>query len=214
MGDRRGADDDAGRIPDGRDAEQDVDRGPVLAQAHGLGICARPRRARICSSSVGQLVLTVGRRQQGDGLADDLLGRVAVDALGAPVPGDDGAVEVLLMIASSADSTMRGQARVRLFRASLLGDVAVGAAPPEVGAVLAERRLTQVLDDALLAGRRDDAEAQAILSAGGRLREASKCSRSLARSSGWVMASSKPGSARNSSAAWPVMRSHAGDTYT
>ena len=86
--------DAAVRVPDGRHRERDVYERPVLAQAHRL-VVLDALAGPDARQDEGLLVLVVGGDEDGHGLADDLVGRVAEDALGPAVPARDDGVERL-----------------------------------------------------------------------------------------------------------------------
>jgi hypothetical protein len=93
-GDLRGADDAPVGGPDGRDRQRDVYERAVLAAADGLVVL--DALARADAREDGRLLVDVVFGEEGgDGLADDLLGRVAEDALGPLVPTGDDAFERL-----------------------------------------------------------------------------------------------------------------------
>ena len=92
--DFRGADNDAFCIPHRRDRQRNVDQRAVLAPPHGF-IVLNAFTAPDARKDRRFLVLQMRRNQDGDGLADDLVGGVAEHALGALVPGADDAIEVL-----------------------------------------------------------------------------------------------------------------------
>ena len=87
-------DDRPGLVADGRDADRDVEARAVLAHAHRLVVvdafaAAQPRH------DGRQFVRAVRRDDQRDRLADRLGRRVAIEALGGPVPAGDRALEGL-----------------------------------------------------------------------------------------------------------------------
>jgi len=92
--DLRRADDLAARPADGRDRERDVDARPVLADADGL-VVLDALAADEAREDGRLLVGVVFGDEDGDGPADDLVGRVAEDVLGRAVPARDAAVERL-----------------------------------------------------------------------------------------------------------------------
>src|SRR5206468_5973992 len=79
------ADDVARRPPDRREAERDVDRRPVLAQAHGF-----EPFDRLAAGDPGQIVpamlAAVLRDNDRSGLSDRLVRRIAVEALCRRIP--------------------------------------------------------------------------------------------------------------------------------
>ena len=92
--DFRGADNDAFCIPHRRDRQRNVDQRAVLAPPHGF-IVIDAFTASDAPKDRRFLLLQVRRDQDGDGLADDLVGGVAEHALGALVPAVDDAIKVL-----------------------------------------------------------------------------------------------------------------------
>src|SRR6185437_8752720 len=93
-GDFRGADDAPFRFPDRRQGQRDVYLRAVLALANGL-IVLNAVASPNALENAGFLVLPLGGDQDQHGLADDFLGSIAEQALGAPVPARDDTVEIL-----------------------------------------------------------------------------------------------------------------------
>ena len=92
--DLRGPDDLALGVADGRDGERDVDDGAVLPPPPRL-VVVHLLAAADPLQDPRHVLDQLGRHEHGDVLADDLLGGVAEDPLGPPVPARDDAVEVL-----------------------------------------------------------------------------------------------------------------------
>ncbi len=93
-GDLRGADDPAVGRADGRDRERDIDPGAVLAQA--LRFVARHALALLDALDDEPLLPhALGRQEHRDGSADDFVGGVSEEALGAGAPDANDAVEGL-----------------------------------------------------------------------------------------------------------------------
>src|ERR1700680_429916 len=121
-GDLRGADDDAVRVLDRRDAERNRDPAAVLALADRL-VVIKAVAVLNAIEDFRFLVVELRRNQDGDRLADDLFGRVAEQVFGGVVPADDDAVEGLAddRVAGRFDDA--GQLLARLHGTALLGNV-------------------------------------------------------------------------------------------
>ena len=93
-GDFRRPDDPAVRVPDRRDGDENFDQASVLAPSHGVvGLDALA--APDAFQDAGLFVLPIGRNEESDPLADDLVRRIAEDSLGGLVPAGDDAIDVV-----------------------------------------------------------------------------------------------------------------------
>ena len=81
-------------VPDGRDGERDVDDRAVLPPPPRL-VVVDLLAAADPVQDLRHVLDELGRHEHRDVPADDLLGRVAEDSLGPPVPARDDAVERL-----------------------------------------------------------------------------------------------------------------------
>ena len=93
-GDRRGTDDLARRVTNRRDRERDRESLTVAADALGLEVLDRLAPCE-AAQDLRDLGMAIGRREARDLGPDDVVGRVAVHALGRRVPAQDRAVEGL-----------------------------------------------------------------------------------------------------------------------
>ena len=149
-GDRRRAHDCAVAVADRRERQRHLDLGPVLALTDRLEVvdlvaCPDPVQQLRC------LVVEPGGDENRHRLADDLIGGVAEEALGAAIPGQDRSVEVL-----ADDGIVGGLDHGPVHRSIVVGPAALGDVPdgardaqPLVGAEGAEgdfdRELAAVL---------------------------------------------------------------------
>jgi hypothetical protein len=89
----RRADDVAGLVAHRRNRERNVDPATVLPHANGLEV-VDPLAGSDAGEDVRFFVLALGRNEDVDRLADQLVGRIAEDPLGRGIAGLDDAVEV------------------------------------------------------------------------------------------------------------------------
>ena len=131
-GDGRGAGDPPGRVPGGRHGERHVAGGAVLAEADGLELLD-PLPGGDGGQQLVGFGLAVVRGEDVHRQADRLLGGVAVDALGAPVPADDRPVEGLGGDGVVGRLDHGGEQRPGLLGPLPFGDVADGGGEQHAG---------------------------------------------------------------------------------
>src|SRR5262245_7371657 len=101
-GDLGGADDPAGRVPERRHGQRDIEQAAILAHPHRLvGFDALAAPGALENPQL--FVVAVRRDDDLNGLADDFTRLIAKEPFGRAVPTQDGAIEVL-----ADDRVLRG----------------------------------------------------------------------------------------------------------
>src|SRR5271170_6166284 len=87
------ADDIAAEVSDWRNGQRDINEAAVLALSDGL-VVVDPLTATDAFEDSGFFVVTIGRNEHSQRLADRFLARVAEETLRAAVPARDDAIDV------------------------------------------------------------------------------------------------------------------------
>ena len=121
-GDLRGADDRAVFVPHRRHGERNVNQPAVLAAPDRL-VVLDARAGPDALQDLRFFALEMIGNDRGDRLADHFFGGISEQSLGARIPADDHAVEVLADDGVVGQFHDAGELPARLFAAALIGDV-------------------------------------------------------------------------------------------